>query len=188
MTVLPLWFGSCLSYGLFYWFHQSRSESFGLLIKLLASYIAITPPLTCTLVACYYDNIYTGPFQYTLLPLYPIFLLAIIAFGHRLYTICIVVFDLILGRRIVRVFTNKVWLTYLSYFIVLNMTNICTMINCWSVIMLLIDSYRIDDNDWDKRFFTVHFTPLTCFFIFLFSCPYTLLGPFVENRYYELRV
>lgn len=169
MTVLPLWFGSCLSYGLFYWFHQSRSESFGLLIKLLASYIAITPPLTCTLVACYYDNIYTGPFQYTLIPLYPIFLSLFVWILFRIIYSCIFV----LGE-------SPIVYDYYTFIAALHFTNIISFLSGWSAVMLLIDSYRIDDNDWDKGFVSVHFNPLTCFLIFLFCCPCIACGFLLE--------
>ncbi len=182
-TVLPLWIASSLVYGLWYYENRENYDRWDIFFKAVASYIAISPPLTCTLVACYYDNIYTGPFQYTLFPLYPIFLSALLGFGFRVVYTGFIIYDIIRGRSILSVFSNYEWLNSLAYFSIFSMTNITIVINSWSVMMLLIDSYRIDDNDWDKGFFTVHFSPLTCFLIFIFSCPCILVGLFLEDMY-----
>ncbi len=183
-TTLPLWFGFCLVYRL--WKNSNGRVFVG---QVLGAYITFLVPLTFTLIACYYDKRYTGPFQYTLFPLYPVFLLAIIALGYRVYKVGRVVYTLMRGRRIASVFSYNEWLNSAAYFCLVNLTNISSIINCWSIIMLLIDSYMIDNNDWDKEFFFVHFTPLTCFLIFLFSCPCIYLGVFVEDTkfYFEDR-
>eukprot|EP01040_Poterioochromonas_malhamensis_P009375 gene9375-10179_t len=182
-TVLPLWIASSVVYGLWYYENRENYDKWDIFFKAVASYLAISPPLTCTLVACYYDNIYTGPFQYTLFPLYPIFLFALLGFGFRVVYTGFVIYDVIRGRSLVSVFSNYEWLNSLAYFSVFSLTNITIVINSWSVMLLLIDSYRIDDNDWDKGFFTVHFTPLTCFLIFIFSCPCIFVGLFFEDMY-----
>ncbi len=184
-TVLPLWIGFSVVYALWYYENRKHPDRSKVVIgQVLGAYLAFSPPLTCTLVASYYDNVYKGPLQYTLFPLYPVFLLPLIVLGYRVYSLKMIYFH-VRHKYIGNPFHFYEWFNYVAYFSVFIMTNISIIINCWSVIMLLIDSYRIDDNDWDKKFFSVHFTPLTCFLIFLFSCPCIYLGMFVEDTYYQ---
>ncbi len=180
-TALPLWISLSIVYGLWYYEHRKIPARRHLFVgQVISFYVTIAPCLTCTLIACYYDSIYIGPFQYTLLPLYPVFFLtAIVALGYPVWSIGNFISNFKRGW----IELNPLWYFALHLF-VLNMTNISIIINCWSVIMLLIDSYRIDDNDWDKKFFSVHFTPLTCFLIFLFSIPCFLLGLFAESKHF----
>ncbi len=184
-TVLPLWIGSCLLYWL-YCFSKDRKtydDIRDVLFKVLVPYLSFSPPLTCTLVACYYDKVYRGPFQYTLFPLYPMFLLVFFLFGFRIFHTYCAIRDIARGVKVAPVFSGHKWLNYFAYLCVLTMTNISTLFNSLSVVMLFVNSYMIDDNDWDKGLFSVHFTSLTCFLLFLLSCPCIVIGFSFENMF-----
>ncbi len=166
VTTLPLWIGFSIVFAICYVSVMLVHDETNLLFKVAVVYFILFPPLTCTLVSCYYDNIYKGPFQYTLFPLYPIFFLAFL--GFLIYTV-LTIYDIIRGKLIIRVFRDCEWLNYFVCLSLFTLTTMVTFINSLSAIMLLISSYRINDTDWDKEFFSVHFTPLTYFLIFLFT-------------------
>lgn len=164
VTTLPLWIGFSIVFAICY--KVLVYDEMNLLFKAAVFYFIFFPPVTCTLVSCYYDKIYTGPFQYTLFPLYPIFFLAFL--GYLIYTV-LTIYDIIRGKLIIRVFRDCKWLNYFVCLSLFTLTTLVTFINSLSAIMLLISSYRINDTDWDKELFSVHFTPLTYFLIFLLT-------------------
>ncbi len=53
-------------------------------------------------------------------------------------------FVLLRGINLFSVYSDSEWLNYAAYISVFIMTNISTMIKSWSVMTLLIDSYRIN--------------------------------------------
>lgn len=107
VTTLPLWIGFSIVFAICY--KVLVYDEMNLLFKAAVFYFIFFPPVTCTLVSCYYDKIYTGPFQYTLFPLYPIFFLAFL--GYLIYTV-LTIYDIIRGKLIIRVFRDCKWLNY----------------------------------------------------------------------------